>query len=52
MMLLTILDRGQREIPIQPDFCGSEVPIRKNETIDLKFNQFNKDEGIFLCIKI
>ena len=29
VMLLVMVDRGHRELPIQPDFCGKKVPTSK-----------------------
>ena len=29
VMLLVMIDRGHRELPIQPDFCGKKVPTSK-----------------------
>ena len=47
--LLTMVDRGHRELPIQPDFCGREVPTSKDETIELRLREVDGEEGIFLC---
>ena len=47
--LLTMVDRGHREVPIQPDFCGRVVPTSKDETIDLRLIEIDGEEGIFLC---
>ena len=49
--LLTMVDRGHREVPIQPDFCGRVVPTSKDETIDLRLREVDGEEGIFLCKK-
>ena len=49
--LLAMVDRGHREVPIQPDFCGRVVPTSKDETIDLRLNEIDGEEGIFLCKK-
>ena len=48
VMLLVMVDRGHRELPIQPDFCGQEVPTRKKETIHLRLKKIDGEEGIFL----
>ncbi len=50
--LLAMVDRGHREVPIQPDFCGRKVPTSKDETIDLRLREVDGEEGIFLCKKI
>ena len=47
-MLSVIIDRGHRELPIHPDFCGRRVPTRKNENIYLRLNQVDNEEGVFL----
>ena len=49
--LVAMVDRGHREVPIQPDFCGRVVPTSKNETIDLRLREIDGEEGVFLCKK-
>ena len=48
IMLLVMIDRGHRELPIQPDFCGKVVPTSKNESISLRLNIVDNEEGVFL----
>ena len=48
VMLLVMIDRGHRELPIQPDFCGRRVPTSKNESINLRLKQVDHEEGVFL----
>ena len=48
VMLLVMVDRGHRELPIQPDFCGKKVPTSKNESIYLRLNSVDNEEGVFL----
>ena len=48
VMLLVLVDRGHRELPIQPDFCGKKVPTSKNESISLRLNNIDNEEGVFL----
>ena len=48
VMLLVMVDRGHRELPIQPDFCGKKVPTSKNESISLRLNKIDNEEGVFL----
>ena len=48
VMLLVMIDRGHRELPIQPDFCGRKVPTSKKETIYLCLKQVDGEEGIYL----
>ena len=48
VMLLVMVDRGHRELPIQPDFCGKKVPTSKIENISLRLNSVDNEEGVFL----
>ena len=48
IMLLVMIDRGHRELPIQPDICGKRVPTSKNESISLRLNNVDNEEGVFL----
>jgi len=48
VMLLVMVDRGHRELPIQPDFCGKKILTRKNESISLRLNNIDNEEGVFL----
>ena len=48
IMLLVMVDRGHRDLPIQPDFCGKKVPTSKNECINLRLKEVDREEGIFL----
>ena len=46
--LLTMIDRGHRELPIQPDFCGKQVVTNKDQNILLRLKSLDKFEGVFL----
>ena len=48
VMLLVMVDRGHRELPIQPDFCGKKVPTSQKEIISLRLNHVDNEEGVFL----
>jgi len=48
IMLLVMVDRGHRELPIQPDFCGRKVPTSKNEIINLRLKKIDDQEGVYL----
>ena len=48
IMLLAMVDRGHRELPIQPDFCGKKIATRKDENIELKLNLVDGEEGVYL----
>jgi pyrimidine operon attenuation protein/uracil phosphoribosyltransferase len=46
--LLAMVDRGHRELPIQPDFCGRVVPTSRQEVIALCLQSIDGEEGVFL----
>lgn len=46
--LLAMVDRGHRELPIQPDFCGRVVPTSREESIQLCLAAIDGEEGVFL----
>jgi pyrimidine operon attenuation protein/uracil phosphoribosyltransferase len=46
--LLVMADRGHRELPIQPDFCGRLVPTSRQESIQLCLNETDGEDGVFL----
>ena len=48
VMLLVMIDRGHRELPIQPDYCGRKVTTNIKENIHLCLKQVDGKEGIFL----
>ena len=48
IMLLTMIDRGHRELPIQPDFCGKKVLTSKDQNIELCLKSLDKIEGVFI----
>ena len=48
IMLLAMVDRGHRELPIQPDFCGKKVQTSKNNSISLRLKNVDTEEGVFL----
>lgn len=48
VFLLVMVDRGHRELPIQPDFHGRIVPTARHETIQLCLQTVDGEEGVFL----
>ena len=48
IMLLVMVDRGHRELPIHPDFCGKKVPTSNNESINVRLKNIDNEEGVFL----
>jgi pyrimidine operon attenuation protein/uracil phosphoribosyltransferase len=46
--LLVMVDRGHRELPIQPDFCGRVVPTSRHESIQLCLQEVDGEDGVYL----
>ena len=45
VMLLVMVDRGHRELPIQPDFCGKKIITSKGKNISLRLNNLDDQRG-------
>jgi pyrimidine operon attenuation protein / uracil phosphoribosyltransferase len=46
--LLVMVDRGHRELPIQPDFCGRVVPTSRQESIQVCLMGVDAEECVLL----
>jgi pyrimidine operon attenuation protein/uracil phosphoribosyltransferase len=46
--LAVLVDRGHRELPIQPDFIGRNVPTTRNETVQLLLQSMDGRDGVQL----
>jgi len=45
IQLAVLVDRGHRELPIQPDFVGDEIVTKKNDDVKVLLNEVDgKDE--------
>lgn len=45
---LVIIDRGLRELPLQPDIVGREVPTLPGEEVRLRLREMDDREGVWL----
>ena len=47
--LLTLIDRRfSRELPIQPDYCGTQVDSRLNEKVIVNWKENNYEDSVYL----
>lgn len=46
--LAVLIDRGHRELPIQPDYCGREVMTDKSDHIDVRVTENDGDDSVVL----
>lgn len=52
VQLLTLIDRGHRELPIEARFVGRFVPTAANEIVEVKVQSIDGDEGVLLVEKV
>ena len=50
--LLTLIDRGHRELPIEARFVGRHVQTATNEIIEVKFNEIDQAEKVLLVERV
>ena len=46
--LAVLVDRGHREIPIQPDYVGLSLETGANDYVNVRFIEDDGEEGVFL----
>lgn len=46
--LAALIDRGHRELPIQPDFCGKVLATEANDHIRVKFAEYDGEDAVVL----
>jgi len=46
--LLTLIDRGHRELPIQPDFTGKDIRTEKNQSIEVRLKELDGEDKVLL----
>lgn len=47
--LVTLVDRGHRELPIQPDFSALKLVTGRSETVNLHLKEIDEKEEIVIC---
>ena len=49
IQLLTLIDRRfSRELPIQPDYCGTQVDSRLNEKVIVNWDENDGEDSVYL----
>jgi pyrimidine operon attenuation protein/uracil phosphoribosyltransferase len=46
--LAALIDRGGRELPIEPNFTGRTVPAEPNDHISVKVNEMDGQDAVVL----
>lgn len=48
IFLAVLVDRGHRELPIQPDFTGKQLPTAKDEQVKVYLQELDGKDGVDL----
>jgi pyrimidine operon attenuation protein / uracil phosphoribosyltransferase len=48
VQLAVLIDRGHRELPIQPDFCGRTISTEKDDHIIVRVNEYDGEDAVVL----
>lgn len=51
VQLLVLIDRGHRELPIQPDYLGRAVPTSSQEIVDVRVKELDGEDIAVICAK-
>ena len=46
VQLAVLVDRGHRELPIQPDFVGKAVTTQRTDFIEVKFIELDGEDAV------
>jgi len=46
--LAVLIDRGHRELPIEPNYCGRKISTDKEDHIIVKVNEFDGEDAVVL----
>ena len=49
VQLLILIDRGHRELPIQPDYLGRAVPTSSQEIVDVRVKELDGEDIAVIC---
>jgi pyrimidine operon attenuation protein / uracil phosphoribosyltransferase len=48
VQLAVLIDRGHRELPIQPDFSGRTISTEKDDHIIVRVNEYDGEDAVVL----
>ncbi len=51
IQLAVLIDRGGRELPIQPDYTGIKVNVAPNERVDVLFKELGEENQVILSTR-
>ncbi len=48
VQLAVLVDRGHRELPIEPNYCGRKIQTEKSDHIIVKVNEYDNEDAVVL----
>ncbi len=48
VQLAVLIDRGHRELPIKPDFCGRTLATQREDRIEVNLTDYAEEDGVLL----
>ncbi|HXG23123.1 MAG TPA: bifunctional pyr operon transcriptional regulator/uracil phosphoribosyltransferase PyrR [Chthonomonadales bacterium] len=51
IQLAVLVDRGHRELPIRPDYVGKNLPTGLDEYVDVRLQEIEGDDAVFITSK-
>ena len=48
VQLAVLIDRGHRELPIQPNFCGKQVLTERSDHVIVRVNEIDGEDAVVL----
>ena len=48
VQLAVLVDRGHRELPIRPDYVGKNVPTSRSETVAVRLEEIDGQNGVYI----
>ena len=51
IQLAVLVDRGHRELPIEANFVGRQIPTKDNEVVEVKFSEIDGEDAVYVMEK-
>ncbi len=48
LQLAVLVDRGGRELPIQPNYCGEKAEVSAEGKVNVRFNELDGDDKVLI----
>jgi Pyrimidine operon attenuation protein/uracil phosphoribosyltransferase len=46
--LAVLVDRGHRELPVQPDYCGKVIQTKRSQTVNVYLKEHGGKDSVVL----